>query len=212
MMVMITMYLNKQINKNYMKNNLLLVFTIFLFVSSFSLISALDSLGSSKVNEQYIFCQVCADATYIRLSSIQTPTNTNFIDSNMTPNGTGQYCYSFTPTEVGRYDFKGISDGCDRTFATYLEVTPSGFTNTVGFTFIILLVFICLIGLGFWIKDGWFVVFGGLGLMGFGVYSIINGIAGFKDDLVTWGTSLFFIGVGAYLSINSAIEMINESS
>ena len=90
------------------------------------------------------------------------------------------------------------------------EVTPSGFTGTLGFTFIILLVCGALILLGFSIKDGWFVIFGGMGLIAFGIYCFINGIAGFKDTLVTQGTSLFFIGVGAYLAINSALEMMQE--
>jgi hypothetical protein len=48
----------------------------------------------------------------------------------MTANGTGQFCYTYTPTEVGRYDFKGVSDGCEKSFATYIDVNSNGASTT----------------------------------------------------------------------------------
>ena len=38
----------------------------------------------------------------------------------------GAYQYDFTDTITGRYDITGISDGCEKTFATYFTITYSG--------------------------------------------------------------------------------------
>lgn len=90
------------------------------------------------------------------------------------------------------------------------EITPSGFTETLGFYFIALVIIGGLIVLGFTIKDGWFVVLGGLGAIIFGIYSINSGIAGMRDMFITWGIGLFEIGAGSYLAIKSGIEMIGD--
>lgn len=189
-------------------NKLLIAFIFGIFLLGGVL--AIDDLGSSKVNQPYQFCQVCSDATYINLTSIKTPNDNVLLNTAMLNLRPGIFCYNYTPVTIGRYDFKGISDGCEKTFATYLQVTPSGFLDTMGFYFILLAIAVGLLILGFSIKDGWFVVFGGLALISIGLYSINQGIAGMKDTFMTWGISIFLIGVGAYLSIRATLEMLNE--
>ena len=90
--------------------------------------SALESLGTFKQNECVRIAQVCSDATYINISSISLPNSTNsVINKVMSSSGSGEYYYQFCNTsQLGRYDVRGISDGCEKTFATYFEVTPSG--------------------------------------------------------------------------------------
>lgn len=116
-------------NKSMMRNNksfiFLLAFAMLFLLSNVSA-TTLDSYGSKKVNEQFTFTQVCSDATYITLSSIDTPTGVVYLNVNMSNIGLGQYSYNYTPTEIGRYDFRGISDGCEQTFATYVEATATG--------------------------------------------------------------------------------------
>lgn len=99
-----------------------------------SLISAntLTQYPSKQVNENFTFCQVCQDSTYITLSNIETPNSTEVINTNMTLTGGQSFCYNYTPTQVGTYDFTGISDGCLKTFAIYVEVTPNGKTYNTG--------------------------------------------------------------------------------
>lgn len=188
-------------------------FLVFMLMAIFLLtlvIAQTESLGSSKVKQKYEFCQVCEDATYVTLTSIKTPTGNLQLNTNMTLTGSGQFCYNYTPTEIGRYDFKGISNGCEKSFATYLDVTPSGFQGTSTFYFIMLLIMAGLLVLGFGIKEEWFVVLGGLGLIMMGLYSINYGVAGFKDMFMTWGIGLFQIGVGAVLSIGAAWQKIEN--
>ena len=44
----------------------------------------------------------------------------------------GEYYYNFSKTSLlGRYDVRGISDGCEKTFATYFIITPDGKESTL---------------------------------------------------------------------------------
>ena len=73
----------------------------------------------------------------------------------------------------------------------------------------ILLITGSIIALGFWIKDGWMVVFGSLGLYFVGLYMLFNGIDYIRNPWITRSFALIVIGVAGYLSINSAKEMID---
>lgn len=108
---------------------------IFLLLICFLLIaniSALDSLGTYRQNENVRIVQVCSDATYITISSISFPNSTTAItEVNMTSLGSGEYYYDFNNTiTLGRYDIRGISDGCENTFATYFDITGTGLNQS----------------------------------------------------------------------------------
>lgn len=111
-----------------------LTFNLVLLVFLVSIVSAstLTQYQSKRVDENFSFCQVCQDSTYITLSNIETPNSTEIINTNMTSVGGGSFCYNYTPTQTGRYDFAGISDGCLKTFAVYVDVTPNGKTYDTG--------------------------------------------------------------------------------
>jgi hypothetical protein len=109
---------------------IILSFTTFLFLFSFISANSLNSLGVQKLNQEFNFTQVCSDATYITLTNIKTPTGNLIINQNMSLVATGTFIYNYTPNELGRHDFMGISDGCEKTFATYLDVTYDGLTNS----------------------------------------------------------------------------------
>jgi hypothetical protein len=112
---------------------------IFLFLFSFLFLiplanagsfgyNYLNNLGTFKQNEAVEFRQVCSDATYITITSISYPNSTIAVSNiSMTNTGYGEFNYTFDLTsQLGRYDVRGISDGCEGTFATYFEITPSG--------------------------------------------------------------------------------------
>ncbi len=113
------------------KSTILTLLFLVLFVSLVSA-NTLTQYDSKRVDEEFSFCQTCEDSTYITLSSISTPNSTEFINTNMTSKGDGDFCYNYTPTQIGRYDFRGISDGCSNTFAVYVDVTPDGKTYDTG--------------------------------------------------------------------------------
>ncbi len=103
-------------------------YTLFLLVFLVSIASAstLTNYDPQKVDEEFSFCQTCQDASSITLSNIKTPNSTEILNVAMTDVGGSSFCYNYTPTQIGRYDFRGISDGCLKTFAVYVDVTPNG--------------------------------------------------------------------------------------
>jgi len=112
-----------------MKKTLTLVLGMMLFLSMIGFISAqVDNLGRYDRDQQVRIAQVCSDATYVTISSISSPNSTILIDNvNMTSSGSGEYYYLFLNTsQIGRYDVRGISDGCEKTFSFYFNI--GGFT------------------------------------------------------------------------------------
>jgi len=139
-----------------MKNKFII--TLILGIFLLSSISALDSLGTFEQGENVRIKQNCADATYINLSSITYPNGSVAVSNiEMISAGSGEYFYWFNYTETdGRYDVLGISDGCEKTFATYLIITPNGKTfttqNAISYLVFILIIlftfFLTLYGAG----------------------------------------------------------------
>jgi len=130
----------------------------------------------------------------------------------MTSTGSGQFCYNYTPTEIGRYDFKGISDGCEKTYATYVEVTPDGNTGKLGFYFLILLLSLGVIVLGVSLADPTISLLGSFGLYFIGLYILFYGIDGFKDTVYTWGLGIIVLGLAFYISARSAYALIGDDN
>lgn len=137
-----------------MVRNKLSLFSFFLVIFLTSLISAatLSQYPSKTVNEEFSFCQVCENSNFITLSNIETPNSTEIINTNMTSTGGGSFCHNYTPTQVGRYDFRGISDGCLRTFAVYVDITPNGKTYNTGesLVYIFISIFFISMMMGFY--------------------------------------------------------------
>lgn len=122
---------------------ILLVLGIFLLTS----VNATEaSQGTWRYNQLNTFIQLCSDANYITLDTIKTPTGIIIIDEDMIKVSSGTFVYNYTPTELGRYDFVGTSDGCEGLFATYIEVSND--SQTVTLSFILLHLFLLLFCLG----------------------------------------------------------------
>jgi hypothetical protein len=100
----------------------------FVILTCFHYVSALDSLGTFKQGQQVRISQVCSDATYINISSISYPNSSVAVSGiEMTSAGSGEFYYDFNFTDTnGKYDVRGVSDGCEGTFVTYFEITLDG--------------------------------------------------------------------------------------
>lgn len=114
-----------------MKKNLIFLLIAFCLIGN---VMALDGLGTFKQGEIVRISQVCSDATYINISSISYPNSTVAVSNiEMTSSGSGEYYYDFSLTDTaGRYDVRGISDGCEMTFATYFNINISGSEENTG--------------------------------------------------------------------------------
>jgi hypothetical protein len=202
-----------------MKNNYL-VMIMLLSLIIIPCITATDSSYTFKQNQVFNlqvpitdeYNNPVNDSTTCFLNIVDKDQNVIVNYSQMSYGFGGIYSYAVQITTLGTaYGYINCADGTTSGFNTFtIDVTPSGQQGSLGFFIVIMLVLTALIVLGFAIADGWFVIFGGMGLIIFGLYSILNGIAGFKDDLVTLGVSMFILGVGAYLSIKSALEMLGN--
>lgn len=200
---------NKTIHKSVWLMGLIIGFMLI----TGGVVSALDGLGTYQQGKTINISQVCSDATYITISSITNPDTATIVSNvNMTSTGSGRFYYTLVNTStnrIGRYDILGISDGCDKTFATYFEVTPSGFIGTLGFYIIILILSLGLIVLGYSIEDAWVVILGGMGFILFGLFVLLYGIDGMKDSAYTYGFGIITIMLGAYFAIRGALEKMD---
>ena len=136
-----------------MKNKIITLIVLSVFILSLPNIVSLENQNIGKQNNNFTINQVCNDATYITLSTIQYPDRTIItLNTNMTYVGGGSFQYNLTSTsQLGRYDFTGISDGCENTFASYFEVTPSGqyMDSGKGLTLIVSVIVMIIISLVF---------------------------------------------------------------
>lgn len=145
------------------KINLLCLLFVVTILTSFASATTLESLGTFKQGDTVRIAQVCSDATYINISSVTYPNATTAVSGiEMVSAGSGEFYYDFTLTSLkGRYDVRGISDGCEKTFATYFTVTHLGkelssasATMYLGFLALLVLVFFLnFFGMGF-LPDG----------------------------------------------------------
>ena len=113
-------------NKRFLFSYLILLISILIPLTSSLGEESLAEYPAQKIGVQFSFCQPCADATYVSISSIITPSSLEIINENMTSIGSGEFCYNYTTTEKGTYDFKGKSDGCSNTFAVRVPSTTTG--------------------------------------------------------------------------------------
>lgn len=124
-----------------------------------------------------------------------TAFNVTILGGNFTPQ---DYTYV---THCNSTDFGGF-------ISVEVTVTPTGLGDIFDFYILILLISAVIIIFGFWIKDAWVVILGTFGLYFVGLYIILNGIVGIQDRVTTWAFALVILGVAAYISIKSSLEVI----
>lgn len=107
----------------------------------------------------------------------------------------GEYYYNIqcNGTNLGGYSSANI------------EVTPSGNMNMLGFYFIALILSLGVMAFGISKGDISLTLLGCFGLYSFGVWTLINGIDIYRNNL-TEGLSIVTLGIAGYVSIRSAWE------
>jgi hypothetical protein len=103
----------------------LIVLSLLIFLP---LIGAIESFGYLKQGENIRITQTCDDATYINITSISFPSSEISVSNvPMSSLGNTEFYYDYNDTnQLGRYDIRGVSDGCTNTFLTYFIVTTNG--------------------------------------------------------------------------------------
>ena len=171
-----------------------------------------------KINKFYDYSKPCFNnGSYCSSTTecnytIFNPSQSLLVDNQLAQNQVSRYNITIFPSEIGIYkvDMLCNDNGLTGTDTYYFEATPSGFNESIGFWIIMICVSAGLIIFGFVIKEGWLVIFGGMLLMITGLYSINEGIAGVRNMFTTWATGVILIGVGGYLAVMSALELMDE--
>lgn len=177
--------------------------SLILTILMISIASA--SLGEFKQND-IVNIRVLANCSSITLTEVR---GINISEPMKLISGQ-TFEYNFNQTSlIGTYAYSWDNpcvDCSQNECGNSFEITPSGFKDTLGFYFIILLIASGIIFLGFKTEDVWFVIAGGICFMLIGLYSINYGIAGQRDMFITWGIGLFEIFLGGYLTIKAGLE------
>ena len=189
---------------------ILLILIIGLFLISFTS-AAISYLGSFQQGECITLPQTCITCTYNNISRvIVSPTSTVILEEVVMTKDGSYYSYeTCNTTLLGKYDVNGFGDldGTQTSFNYYFDVTPSGVTGVLGL-FIILIVTAYAIGfIGFFGKNEWVSVMGGLAMMLLGVYIVLYGIDVYRN-FMTIGFSYFTIGLGGIFTLVPLIEFI----
>lgn len=186
-----------------------------IFILAFIIYSALTTAYiPSKVNTDLQFSITSNNATQCNVSTIDKPTATVVLNKILTK--TGQTFYGTITkgniTTTGTYCFNiACTDGINiETGSKCFDITPSGNNNNLGFYFLVIGIIYAIAFVGFFGKNEWVTILGGMGMIALGLYSINNGVVIFRDtitDVFSWTT----IGLGSFFAIYAGISVINEN-
>lgn len=95
-----------------------------------------------------------------------------------------------------------------RTF--YYQVTPSGSNGILGLSIILILVVYGIALFGFFGKNEWVAIIGGLGLIPLGLYTMTHGIDIYRN-FMTDALSVITIGFGAFVALTAGVSIIQEN-
>ena len=200
----------------------------YLFIISLILVMGLVSSVEEneyqifKVNKasQYWFncyndAQIPCPAAMNCTASVQTPlgrTLTPIVINN------GNYFYlnlsSNDNSEIGTYQGIITCDSLPSLFSGQIAVSYN--VNATGgsgqlWMFVILTALVYIIGFfGFFGKNEWLSIMGGMGMIMLGLFFINNGVdtyRNFMTDAIAWTT----IGVGALFSLTAAVALVNDN-
>ena len=198
-----------------------LILSSLLFLLSLSLISSAticdescgSCLGVFKQGEIISLYQLCDTCTYVNITSVTHPDSTiSKIEITMTKSGV-DYNYTYTGThKVGDYSYKvcGDKDGSFECEDICFKITPSGTTDNSAFYIIIIALSYGIAFIGFFGKNEWITIIGGLAMLGVGVYFITNGIIIYRD-VITLTISYFTIALGGFLALYTTYELLQEN-
>jgi len=197
-----------------MKIHQWLLLLVFLFVIPL-VSSQVQTLGTYKVGDCVNLIQLCDNCTYNNITSITSNPEGGILIKGefwMERNGT-HYNYTFCGNGyAGQYVVNGHGDenGLDTVWAYDYYVTPSGYRNILGL-FIIMIGVVYGIGLfGFFGRNVWVSIIGGMLMMTLGLFTLMNGVDIYRN-FMTESFSYFTIGLGAFFAIYAGLDLIDEN-
>ena len=192
---------------------LFITFLCSLFLTSFSFVGAeVDSLKPGKVNQEYMLVQTCDNCTYINVTKIRYPNQSEtYPNVRMSQTVNGNYNYSFTPTVIGDYIVTtcGNPDGyytCD-SYDFTISTTGNDFYSMIPLFLLLCGSFILALGLYF--REPFLGVPSGIMLTISGVYFIIYGL-GVIQNVYTQAIGFTSLLLGLVIAFSAIAEVLGE--
>lgn len=196
-------------------NKSIIVLIAFIFISSVAALDTIDTLGTFKQGQSVRIAQVCNNATWINISSLTAP-NSSVLYSNigMSLGGGKEFFFDFVNTSiVGRYDVRGISDGCDMTYHVYFNITPNGATSSDNmFLIIILITFgILILLIAFMAENEWLGFLAGVLFIISGIRILTFGLGDIAYDVYSQALGYTLIGLGTLFEVAAGYKVVEGS-
>lgn len=191
------------------------ILTIFLFGIFLISLASAESIGTFEQGKLMQITNYCNDGTctYMNLTSLELPNGTIlYLIAGMTKN-IQDFNYSYTPMDLGTYTFKTCGNPSGNVVCDNDEflVTPSGnsgIDNIILFIIAIVMLYGITI-LGFYKRNSFMTVLGGMAMLFFGVYIINNGLLIFRDGLTNY-IAYLTIGLGGGSALWVIVEEIQD--
>lgn len=192
---------------------MIIVMFLLLSVSQISA-ETTESIGTFPVNSNIQLYQTCNNCTYVNFTKIAYPNGT-VIESNVETTSDGTYYYY--DLAAGNVSALGIYTYCydagntvtKETGCLEFEITPSGFTQTLGFYIMIFAVSFIVIFFGFYMSDAVITMLGSFGLYFLGLWILFYGIDILRDKIYTLSIGIIILGLAFYISVRSGYELFS---
>lgn len=168
------------------------------------------SLGTFK-SGSCVDIKTILNTSAVTISSINYPNSLSALGIKpMTKKGL-TFNYTFCDTyNLGTYNYD-YNDTEGNVYVNSFEITSSGSSssNISNYFWILIILTWGVAFVGFFGRNVWVTVFGGMGMIVFGIYILTQGIT-IYENWVTQAISYFSMGIGAFFMIYSLIEYIEE--
>ncbi len=177
-----------------------------------------QTLGTFEDGRDIELKQVASsDYTGCNITSVSFPNSSKIVQNVKMSKSGNEYSYNLkggnTSGVYGQYVVNGeCYDGTDYDIWAYdFDVTPSGFSNTIGFYVLIVIIAFAILVLGFSLEDPWIVLLGCFGMIFLGIWMNINGIDTIQNKTITMALSIIIIAVASYISLKTGLEIIQQN-
>lgn len=195
--------------------NIILLNMILLSLMVIPISAEVQTLGVFKQGETVKLIQLCANCTYVNISSVLYPNSSECLvdEIQMTKSGT-EYSYPVECSNIlGDYIVNGFGDvdGITTIFAYDYKVTSTGgesfsiLDNSIPITITIFGILLIILGIAVGIP--WFGFIGSVMFLLSGIYTMIYGFNNVAD-MYTRGVAVTLIGIGLIFMFSSAYEWI----
>ena len=197
-----------------MKNKLIMLLIVGMFMISFASAETETYKINTKTNLQFTCTLDNAIPTSATFNITITDKEGNYLINNQLTNELGNGAFNYTVTfpksEIYKVQMFCTDGSYSYSNEGYYNITPSGFSGTLGFYILIFILSFGIIIFGFYLKDAPVVILGSFGLYFVGLYILFYGLDGIKDPVYTWAIGIIILMLAAYISIRSAYELITE--